>query len=506
MNEIMENNDYSKYNQNNHGNYYGNNNSGGGPQADDNRGKSFKERFKSVKTTRWVRFGLVSLIYFLWVIWMGNPWLALVWLLLADIYITQYIPWAWWKNTKGATRTLMSWVDAIVYALVLVYFIFAFIGQNYKIPSSSLEKSLLVGDYLWVNKTIYGPRVPQTPLHFPLAQHTLPIINTKSYIDEPQLKYHRLDGLRSIERGDIVVFNFPQGDTVTTLISNPDYYQICYELRKNGVDDPKKYIEQNKRMFGDLIVRPVDRRENYVKRAIGLPGERLRIKGDTIYINGKAIADPDNVQYNYIIPVNGVISNEKWQSVGVRGEDHGSAPVVNEYAGFKYYDVPLTKAMKSEVEKWPEVIGPLQTERESRFYDLSGVFPLGADYGWTRPDMGEFWIPKRGATLHLTPDNYAVYERAIRTYEGNDLQMRDGKIYINGEPTEYYTFKMDYYWMMGDNRDRSLDSRYWGFVPEDHVVGSPVFILASFDEEKGWADGKIRWNRILRDANPDKKW
>ena len=185
-----------------------------------------RNRLKSIRPTRWVRFGIVSLIFFLWVIWMQNPWLLLIWLLLVDIYITGYIPWTWWKKTKEPVRTVFSWIDAIIYALILVYFIFAFIGQNYKIPSSSLEKSLLVGDYLWVNKTIYGPRVPQTPLHFTLAQHTLPIINTKSYIDEPQLKYHRLAGIRNIERGDIVVFNYPNGDPVATKVPNPDYDQI----------------------------------------------------------------------------------------------------------------------------------------------------------------------------------------------------------------------------------------------------------------------------------------
>ena len=150
--------------------------------------------------------------------------------------------------------------------------------------------------------------------------------------------------------------------------------------------------------------------------------------------------------------------------------------------------------------------GPLVRESESGLYDLGGVFPLDGGLDWTRPEMGEFWIPKRGSTLHLTLDNLPVYERAIRTYEGNDLAVRDGKIYINGTPTEYYTFKLDYYWMMGDNRDRSLDSRYWGLVPEDHIVGSPGFVIISFDEDKGLFDGKIRWNRILTDANPDKKW
>ncbi len=478
------------------------------PKADPTRRgmKTLRERIQQTKTTRWIRFGVVSLIFFLWVIWMGNPWLGLFWLLLLDIYITAYIPWTWWKEKKGVTRTVMGWVDAIVYALVLVYFIFAFFGQNYKIPSSSLEKSLLVGDYLWVNKTIYGPRVPQTPIHFPLAQHTMPIINTKSYIENPQLAYHRLPGLRSIERGDIVVFNYPQGDTVTQKIQNPDYYQICYDLRRNGIENPKEYIQQNKQIFGDIIWRPVDRRENYVKRAIGLPGERLAIRNDTVLINGVAIPDPDNVQYNYIIPVSGPIAEEKWLDLGVRLDDRGNGPIVSEVTGSQYYDVPLTAEMKATVETWPEVSGPLRRESSMPIFDLSGMFPLGADYGWTRPDMGEFWIPQRGVTLHLTEENLPIYERAIRVYEGNDLQVKDGKIYINGEQTDYYTFKMDYYWMMGDNRDRSADSRYWGFVPEDHIVGSPIFIIASFDEERGLFDGKIRWNRILRDANPDKKW
>ncbi len=477
--------------------------------ADNTIDNSLMGRLRRVKKTRWIRFGIVSAIFFLWVVLMGNPWLALLWLLLVDIYLTGYIPFNWWKKKKGATRTVMAWVDAIVYALILIYFIFAFVGQQYEIPSSSLEKSLLVGDRLWVDKTIYGARVPQTPLHFPLAQHTLPIVNTKSYIEQPQLEYHRMPGIREIERGDIVVFNFPQGDTVALNMQNRDYYQIVYDLKQQGIADPKAYIAQNPQRFGEVIWRPVDRRENYVKRTIGLPGERIRISNDTIYINGKAIAEPEHVQYNYIVPVNGEVSAEKWHDLGVRIEDHGYKPMRNEYAGFWFYDVPLTAEMKSEIEKWPEVIGPLQRESESGMLDLGGVFPLGNSYGWTRPTMGEFWIPKRGVTLHLTEENLPIYERAIRVYEGNDLQTRDGKIYINGEQTDYYTFKMDYYWMMGDNRDRSLDSRYWGFVPEDHVVGSPMFIIVSLDQERGLFDGKIRWNRVFRNPNPDKsegKW
>lgn len=464
-------------------------------------------RIKETKVTRWVRFGIVSIVFFAWVIWLQNPWVALAWFLLFDIYITGYIPLTWWKKSKNKTiRTLMGWVDAIVYALVLVYFIFAFIGQNYKIPSSSLEKSLLVGDYLWVNKMVYGPRVPQTPLHFPLAQHTLPIVNTKSYIDVPQFEYHRLEGLRGVERNDIVVFNYPCGDTVALKIQNPDYYQIVNSLKHQGVENPRQYIADHENEFGKVVWRPVDRRENYVKRCIGLPGERIKIVDDVIYINGKKMENAENVQFNYIVEVNAPISREQWESIEVRREDHGEAPQQSQIDGRMFYNIPLTAKAKAVVEKWPQVIGPLHYERE--FYDLSGdytLFPGNNPYGWTRPDMGEIWIPKKGATLRLNAYNLPMYERAIRTYEGNDLDVHDGKIFINGELADTYTFKMDYYWMMGDNRDRSADSRYWGFVPEDHIVGTPIWVLVSFDEERSLMDGKIRWNRILRDANPDKK-
>ena len=302
------------------------------------------ERLKEVKTTRWIRFAVVSVVFLLWVIWMGNPWLLFIWLLLADIYITGFVPWTWWKRTSSrGVRIVMGWVDAIVYALVLVYFIFAFVGQNYTIPSSSLEKSLLIGDYLWVNKMIYGPRVPQTPLHFPLAQHTMPLVGGKSYIEKPSLKYHRLPGIRSVERGDIVVFNFPQGDTVATAFqTEEDFYHLSYRMRKEGIADPLAYMKANPQQFGKIIWRPVDRRENYVKRAIGLPGERIRIKDDVVYIDGKAIPTADNVQFCYIVSVSSPIPRSEWERIGVSRKDSGDVPAENQYNGRKFYFVPLT--------------------------------------------------------------------------------------------------------------------------------------------------------------------
>lgn len=471
-------------------------------------GGSLKQRLNRVKRTRWIRFGIVALIFVLWVIWLGSWWVILFLPLLADIYLTHYIPLNWWKKSNNKTlRFVMGWVDAIVYSLVLVYFIFIYIGQNYKIPSSSLEKTLLVGDYLWVNKMIYGPRVPNTPLHFPLAQHTIPILNCKSYIDWPQWGYHRLKGFRNVERYDIVVFNYPAGDTVALKIQNPDYYTLC-AIEPGG----RNAVWANKEKYGDIIYRPVDRRENYVKRAVGLPGETLQIKENIIYINGKPLPEPINVQYNYFVQTDGrLIDESTWDLLGISVDDRNLIPITRneEKLGVMsigltvnpngtvppIYQLPLTREMRETMKNmtWITNIIPIPTQ------EMINVYPISHDYGWTRADYGPIWIPKKGESLNLTLENLPLYERAIKNYEGNSLEVRDGKIFINGAETSSYTFKMDYYWMMGDNRDMSADSRYWGFVPEDHIVGSPMFVIMSIDKDKG-----IRWNRFFKDANPDK--
>ena len=451
---------------------------------------SLKERLGRVKKTRWLRFGIVVLIYVLWTIWVGNPLLLLGLLLLADIYLTQFIPWGAWKGWKpGPMRTLMSWVDAIIYALVLVYFLFLFVGQNYQIPSSSLEKSLLTGDFLWVNKVTYGPRVPQTPLHFPLAQNTLPILNCKSYIEHPQLDYHRLKGLRNVERMDIVVFNFPAGDTVALKMPNPDYYTLCQMYGRD-------VVRNNKSQFGDIIYRPVDRRDNYVKRCLGLPGETLQIKDGIVYANGKAIPQPERVQYLYYVETDGTpITDELYDELGISNDDrHGSG---NQYV------LLLTQEMKKNLQSkpWVKMVERIQPNPEESLV----TYPVGVDYGWTHANYGPIWIPKKGAKVDLTLQNLPLYERCIRNYEGNTLEVKNGQILINGKPATSYTFKMDYYWMQGDNRDNSLDSRYWGFVPEDHIVGTPAIILISFDKDHTLFKGGIRWNRIFKMPNPDKK-
>ena len=326
---------------------------------------SLSERLARVKGTRWARFGIVSAIFLGWVCWMGNPWLLLAWPLLADIYLTQFIPWGGWKGWKpGIARTIMSWVDAIVYALVLVYFLFLLVGQNYQIPSSSLEKTLLTGDFLWVNKVVYGPRVPQTPLHFPLAQNTLPFLNCKSYIDKPQLEYHRLKGLRSVERGDIVVFNFPAGDTVALKSQNPDYYTQCLEYgRENILANPDR--------FGQVIYRPVDRRENYVKRCLGLPGEWLSIRDGVVYIDNKPLPQPEKVQFFYHVATDGrTIPDDLFEQMGVSVEDRHL--VQN-----GHYMLPLTEAMKQtlEAQQWVTTVERMPADPGESII----TYPVGHD-------------------------------------------------------------------------------------------------------------------------------
>lgn len=471
--------------------------------------KSFSERISETKPTRWVRFGLVSLIFLLWVAWLGSWWVAIFLVLLFDIYITGYIPLTWWKNSKNpAVKGIMSWVDAIVYALILVYFVFTFIGQNYQIPSSSLEKSLLVGDYLWVNKMSYGPRVPTTPIHFPLVQNTFPVINTKSYLESPQWKYHRLKGLGSVKRGDIVVFNFPAGDTVALKMQNPDYYTLVKMFGRHVVNN-------NEDQFGEVIYRPVDRRENYVKRAVGLPGERLKIVDGIIYINGEPIPQPEDVQFNYYYQaINHPITDQEWEELGIAEDDRGrielrpqDKPALLEM-GFAIghdggaipplYMSPLTEAMLKKLEADPNIGRVVKVPAPKGEY----LFPDRHSSSWTRADYGEILIPKKGMTVKLDSKSWDLYNRAIRNYENHpDSWMKNGVVYIDGKPAETYTFGMDYYFMMGDNRDNSLDSRYWGFVPEDHIVGKPMRVLISFDKDKTLFNGGIRWNRIFKDAN-----
>lgn len=489
------------------------------------------------KATRaqWIKFAIAALLYLLFLVWVRSWWGLIVLPFIFDVYISKKISWGWWKKVRNpAVRSVMSWVDAIVFALVAVYFVNIYVFQNYQIPSSSLEKSLLVGDFLYVSKMNYGPRVPNTPLSMPLAQHTLPILNCKSYIEWPQWKYKRVPGFGRVQRNDIVVFNFPAGDTVATNFQQTDFYSLAYEEGKriypNKVNMDsltrdrqrtvyelyynagRNLIRSNPQMYGDIVVRPVDRRENYVKRCIGLPGDTLQIKGGQVYINGTPAVNPQEMQFNYFVQTTGpYIPEEMFIELGISKDDRMlMSNDLNWEEGLldmgldrrdaqgrltPVYHLPLTRKMYDTLSGNKKLVSRIVKEPDL----YSGqMYPLNLHTGWTRDDYGPVWIPANGATVRLTADNLPLYERCITAYEGNRLELKPDGIYINGRKTDTYTFKMDYYWMMGDNRHNSADSRYWGFVPEDHVVGKPIVVWLSLDKDRGWLDGKIRWNRIFK--------
>ena len=459
-----------------------------------------------------LKLSLILVLYILFLVWVKS-WLGVVVIpFIIDCYTTRFIPWDWWKNSKNATlRKVMGWVDAIVFALVAVYFVHLYFFQNYVIPTSSLEKSLLVGDYLFVSKYNYGPRKPQTPLSMPLTQHTMPVVGGKSYIDAIQWDYERVPGLESIERGDIVVFNYPAGDIATTNPEVIDFHSLCYEIgrqlnpelpvesvaveeaRKNYetyYNDGKQYIAERPNIFGKIVNRPVDRRENYVKRCVGLPGNTLEIKDKVIYIDGKQAEQPENVQFNYNVQLAQKMPENLRRSLNISKDDlamlrqTGQLPLTNE----SYLKLKNNSKLVKDI----SIVNNNYTQ---------GIYPLNGNTGWTVDNYGPIWIPKRGESIALTLDNIAVYERPIVAYEGNTLEVKDGKIFINGKESDSYTFKMDYYWMMGDNRHNSADSRCWGFVPEDHIVGKPLFIWLSLDKDRSLFDGKIRWERLFRSVD-----
>ena len=459
---------------------------------------------KKFTPKQWIRFAVASFVYLLFTLWMQNLWLLFGLIVVAEVFLIQLIPWsAWKKSSNPVVRNTLEWIDDILFALVAVYFINLFVFQNYQIPTSSLEKSLLVGDYLFVSKLSYGPRVPNTPLSFPLVQNTLPIINTKSYFDWPEWGYKRVKGTGTVERNDIVVFNFPAGDTIALKVQNPDYYTLLEEVGRSR-------IELDKQTFGEVLYRPVDKRENYVKRCIGMPGDTLQIIDNIVYLDGKKAIEPEDIQYNYYVSTNGKsFTEEIFRKLDVSKDDRQQLSSTGYYsdvlAFLKFpkdangnfgtiYKMPLTKKGLAELNKLDFVTNVVIEPDE-----LGGTtYPVGYRTGWRRDNFGPLWIPKKGATIQLTEQNLALYNRCIRNYENNILEEKDGKVFINGKPETSYTFKYDYYFMMGDNRHNSADSRSWGFVPEDHIVGKPILVWLSLDKDRDWFDGRIRWDRLFK--------
>jgi signal peptidase I len=393
------------------------------------------------------------------------------------------------KYKKSTSR---EWIDAGVFAVIAATLIRTFVFEAYAIPTGSMEKSLLVNDYLFVSKVTYGPRLPNTPLALPFIHSEIPFTKNKSFVEWIHIPYTRWFA-SPVKRNEPVVFNLPVNDTSINkeeFGSKDPYYDVIRRAGNGDVDAGRKLILENPDDY-PIIVKPVDKRENYIKRCVALPGDTLLIKDQVIYINGKPSPFPPESETFYYVETGGQALDE----AAMKEEynvDINNAEEIQSTGKANTFRMLLTHEAKEKMLK-SGLTKSIVPEMDS-VYGANPVFPYDHIHHWTQDEFGPLWMPKKGAVLTLTPENYTLYERAIRTYEGNKLEIKDGKFYINDQETNQYTFKMDYFWMMGDNRHNSLDSRFWGLVPEDHIVGHPAVVWMSWN-------GGVRWNRLMKKIN-----
>lgn len=393
------------------------------------------------------------------------------------------------RQNPYAKNPAREWTEAIVFAVFAASFIRMFLIEAYVIPTSSMEGSLKVGDFLFVSKAHYGIRTPKTVIMFPLLHNRLPFFDSESYISKPNLPFYRLPAISDVERYDPVVFNYPEGDSVYVF---PERTWSINDYRRGGGGDPQQMQRflQIKTGNAELVVRPIDKRDHYIKRCIGLPGDSLKVVDRQVFIDGKPAQNPKHMQFLYtVVSPSGPLNKEKLDEMGVNTQE----AYINE--GIYFLD-------NEQVEK----IKAMDPSVKIDFYPMDKIggnkyFPHDpVNYGsWTNDNFGPIYIPRKGETVDINPQSIALYQRIISNYEGNKLEKKDGKIFINGQEATSYTFKMNYYWMMGDNRHNSEDSRVWGFVPEDHIVGKPLFIW--FSTKNGSIGNGINWGRIFTGAN-----
>ncbi|MDR2962279.1 MAG: S26 family signal peptidase [Bacteroidales bacterium] len=462
---------------------------------------------KKIFTNKWVLFSLIAICYILWVLWLGNYWWFLGLIIIFDLYITKKVPWAFWKIYKPENKFMkwiMGWVDAIIFAVIAASFIRIFFFEAYTIPTSSMEGTLLVGDFLFVSKYDYGPRPPMTPLSFPFVHHSMPGTNgmVPSFTTIWQRPYRRMAGLTTVKNDDIVVFNFPEGDSVILTRQNQSYYQLKRDF-PNGIfplslQDNQRFMRLSAQFSGNalfyayfedsIIYRPVDKRENYIKRCIAIPGDTLELKNGRAIVNGKPQKNIETLQFRYEVFTQGgmKIRQSIIEELGVR--EYG-------YSG-EGYSMLLNDSQVAQIGRLSVVTQVVKNEMlPGQWYRQ--IFPQNPNFVWNKDFFGPIVVPKKGVTIPLTVDNLPLYQRIITVYERNSLRVEGKDIYINNEIADSYTFAMDYYWMMGDNRDNSQDSRFWGFVPEDHIVGKPTFIWLSLDDQ-GVFPFNLRLSRMMR--------
>lgn len=424
----------------------------------------------------------------------------------AVMFAGFYFPWLAFSNQKfigpggvkpgqqPLQRTVVrEWIDAIVFAVVAATIIRTFVAEAYTIPTPSMEKTLLVGDFLFVSKFHYGARIPNTPLAIPFFHHTIPVLNIKSYSEAIKLPYAKLPGFQKVKRNDMVVFNFPAGDTVALERQEVSYYDIMRsaknELAQQGFSGLTPW-EAVRKTF-TVTSRPVDKRENYIKRCVGVPGDSLEIINGILFVNGSKAYEPEEYETTWLLNAGTTLSPSFF------AENNITDRIENFEAGKYALNLPRHKAAefkkmfgKDSIRKF---VLPLKEDQDK----IGSIYPNEPRYyHWNVDQFGPVVIPYAGMTVSLNDSTWPRYERIISVYEGNEVKREGNKFIINGKETNTYEIKMNYYWMMGDNRHNSQDSRYWGFVPEDHIVGKAWFIWLSIDQQ---ADifHKVRWWRLF---------
>ncbi len=376
-----------------------------------------------------------------------------------------------------------EWGEAGIFAIVAATLIRTFFFEAFVIPSSSMEGTLLVGDYLFVSKMSYGAKVPAIPLTIPFTHNTIPgTETTPSYLDWIELPYMRLPGFGKVERNDIVVFNFPEGDTVFKPNRNTTYYQV---VREAALQSSTSESDIRQRMIDEdmLVVHPVDKEDNYVKRCVAIAGDRVEIKQHVLYVNGKPAYQPKNLQFGFFVHAPDLARLEN--AIAENYIEMEDPSMTDDIQAMKFHH--LLQCTDVEFKKIQPLCDSILISDDSvGQYDMSRRgFPHSDYFRWNKDNFGPLIIPKKGVTVHLSVDSLPLWHRIISVYEKNNLEIKGDKIFINGKQETTYTFQQNYYWLMGDNRHNSLDSRYWGFVPEDHVVGKPVFVWMSKGEHSG---------------------
>tara|TARA_B100000965_G_scaffold90506_1_gene73724 strand:+ start:33 stop:1274 length:1242 start_codon:yes stop_codon:yes gene_type:complete len=402
-----------------------------------------------------VLFLIFSIVWSIIVYLFNGEWLHFIPLVVADVLFFETISWQFWKKkekkVKKKKSELRTWFEAIAFAVVAAHILRTFFIEAYTIPTSSMEKSMLIGDFLFVSKLAYGPRVPMTPVAVPLVHHTIPGTKKKSYSEIVKVPYHRMKGLGDIKRNDCVVFNWP----------------------------------------AEKLNRPVDKKENYVKRCVGIAGDKIEIVNGQLMVNDEPQAEPEGMkkQFTYNVKTKGSGLNPKllYKKFDITEGSRGSN--MNEYNLF------LTDEALEGLNEFKNVKSITQNI-DTTYNSPQYYFPNNNDHLWNIDNYGPILIPKKGSSIDLTMENIDLYKDIIEIYEENTLKISENNIYINDSLTSSYKFKMNYYWMMGDNRHNSADSRMWGFLPENHVVGKALFVWMSWDKN-GKGLNKIRWDRLF---------